>query len=182
VGRRAAPLPPDERRAAIVRAAIPLVVEHGEAVTTRQLAQAAGVAEGTIFNVFADKDELLAAVLAATIDQEPLERAVRAIDPGLPFEERLVAATRLLQRRTVEIWRVVSALGPRHHRPDGPLPDSPALAELFAPAPDLAVTPTEAARLLRALTLSLTHPMLMARPAGAERVVDVLLHGIGPAR
>ena len=59
---RAAALPPEERRAAIIDAARPLLIEHGENVTTRQLADAAGIAEGTIFRVFADKDELLSLI------------------------------------------------------------------------------------------------------------------------
>ena len=42
----------------IVAATLPLLLEHGELVTTRQIAEAAGIAEGTIFRVFADKDEL----------------------------------------------------------------------------------------------------------------------------
>ena len=49
---RAAPLSPDERRRAIVDAVLPLLIEHGRAVTTRQMAEAAGIAEGTIFRVF----------------------------------------------------------------------------------------------------------------------------------
>jgi len=50
--RRVAPLAPDDRRAALIEATIPLLIEHGTAVSTRQIAQAAGVAEGTIFRVF----------------------------------------------------------------------------------------------------------------------------------
>jgi AcrR family transcriptional regulator len=178
--RRAAPLPPQERRAAIIRAVLPLLVERGEAVTTRELAQTARVSEGTIFKVFADKDELLAAALEAALDPEPFERAVAGLDPSAGFEPQLVEATRLLQHRIVDVWRLVSVLGARHERPDGPLPDSPALTALFASHPSrLTVEPIAAARLLRALTLSLTHPVLAAEPLPAERIVEVLLHGIG---
>jgi AcrR family transcriptional regulator len=55
IRRRASMLPPEERRSMIVAATLPLLVEHGEMVTTRQIADAAGIAEGTIFRVFADR-------------------------------------------------------------------------------------------------------------------------------
>jgi len=58
---RATALPPDERRSMIVAATLPLLLEHGDRVTTKQIAEAAGIAEGTIFRVFADKDALIAA-------------------------------------------------------------------------------------------------------------------------
>lgn len=180
--RRAAPLPPEARRAAIIDAVLPLLVTHGESVTTRQLAQAAGIAEGTIFNVFADKDELLAAAVAKALDPEPFELAIGAISTSAPFEQRLTEATLLLQHRIVDIWRLVSSIG-RREQIEGPLPDSPALTELFVSVRrHLSVEPGEAARLLRALTLSLTHPMLAASPAPAARIVDVFLHGVGRRR
>ena len=173
-------MPPHERRAAIVAAALPLLAEHGSAVTTRQLAAAAGVSEGTIFNVFADKDELIAAAFEAAIDQAPYERALAEIDRRDAFEQQLVQATELTQRRIVDIWRLVSQLGPRHHPDHGPLPDSPALIALFERSRRrLRLEPRDAARLLRALTLSLTHPMLTAPPLAAPEIVDLFLRGAG---
>ncbi len=50
---------PEDRRAALIAATIPLLREHGLDVSTRQIAQAAGVAEGTIFGVFPDKNSLV---------------------------------------------------------------------------------------------------------------------------
>src|SRR6266852_4962864 len=85
--RRASALPPDERRSMIVAATLPLLLEHGERVTSRQIAEAAGIAEGTIFRAFADKDELIAAVLEVALDQEPLEDALSAVNPSLPLDE-----------------------------------------------------------------------------------------------
>ncbi|MDH5291940.1 MAG: TetR/AcrR family transcriptional regulator, partial [Acidimicrobiia bacterium] len=101
--RRAAPLPPEERRASIIEAVLPLLMEQGAAVTSRQLAAAAGVSEGTIFNAFGDKEALLAAVLAAAVDTAPFERAIAAIGSELPFEERLAEAVVLIQRRIADI-------------------------------------------------------------------------------
>jgi AcrR family transcriptional regulator len=175
---RAAPLPPHERRAAIIAATLPLLAEHGSAVTTRQVAAAAGVSEGTIFNVFADKDDLIAAAFEAAIDPAPYERAIAEIDGRASFEQQLVRATELTQRRIVDIWRLVSQIGPRQHPKHGPLPDSAALLALFERSRRrLRIEPLEAARLLRALTLSLTHPMLATEPRPAEAIVDLFLRG-----
>ncbi len=179
-GKRARAMPPEERRVAIVEAALPLLVEHGERVTTRQIAEAAGIAEGTIFRAFADKDELLTAALDAALDLRPLERALGAIDPAATFEERLVVATELLQARVANVWAIVSALGPAFHaRAHPPITDSAALTALFEPERDrLRIEPAAGAHLLRALTLSLTHPMLVGSPVPAAEIVATVLHGI----
>lgn len=178
--RRAAPLPPAERRAAVIAAVLPLLTERGVTVTTRELAAAAGVSEGTLFNVFADKDELMAAAVDAAIDPEPFERAVSAIDPDLSFHDRLVAATTHIQRRIVDIWKLLSQLS-GHPHPDHrrrPLPESAALVALLEPERDrLRRSPAAGARLLRAMTLSLTHPSMTPEPSTADEIVDLFLHG-----
>ncbi len=183
--RRASPLPPSERRVAIIDAVLPLLIDRGVTVTTRQLAAAAGVSEGTLFNVFADKDELIDAAVEAAIDVEPFERAVARIDPAWPFDERLAAATDLIQRRVVDIWKLVSQLGHQRH-PDhrrGPLPDSPALVAMFeSERARLRRSPTEAARLLRAMTLTMTHPLMTAEPSDVDEIVDLFLHGVAADR
>lgn len=177
--RRAAPLPPEERRAAIVAAVLPLLIEQGSVVTSRQLAQAAGVSEGTIFNVFGDKDALVAAVVQTALDPAPFERAIAAIERSAPLEERLARAVTLIQRRVADVWRLLTQLGPQHRpQPPRPLPESPALADLLAAEPGrLRLPPAEAARLLRSLTLACTHPMLASAPRPPAQIVELFLHG-----
>ena len=182
--KRASALPADERRSMIVAATLPLLLEHGDRVTTRQIALAAGIAEGTIFRVFADKDEVIAAVIDAALDPEPLEVALDNLPADIAFEARLVAAIEIMQRRVIDIWRVVSSVGTRYHEMTRrPMVDSGALARIFAANREhISVEPVAAARLLRALTLSMTHPMMAGEPQTAEEIVEMFLHGVGGAR
>lgn len=178
---RAAALPADERRRAVVEAAIPLFVEHGEKVTTRQIAEAADVAEGTLFRAFADKDAIVAAVVEHLRDPEPLDRAFAAIDADQPLADVVEAAATVIQRRGQVVWRALARLG----RPGGVaapkrVPESAALAALLEPhAHELRVEPKVAAQRLRALTLAMSHPMLAERPASATDVAGMFLHGAG---
>ncbi len=65
---RAPALSPEDRRASLVEVTIPLLREHGVAVTTKQVAEAAGIAEGTVFRAFGTKDELVQACATAVFD------------------------------------------------------------------------------------------------------------------
>jgi len=181
VGRskRAEAMPADERRAMIIEAMQPLLVEHGEMVTTKLVAEAAGIAEGTIFRVFADKDELVAAVVDHAADPTPIEVAFAAIDVDLPLEDAVTEAVRILQRRTLVMARLMAAVGPRFHR-RGPIPDRPGLVAVFAARRDrITVEPAAAARWLAALTMSTSHPMLSSELLPAERIAALFLHGVG---
>jgi AcrR family transcriptional regulator len=181
---RAAALPPDERRAAIVAAALPLVYERGAGVTTKQIADAAGIAEGTIFRVFPDKGALLEAVLESAFDTSRVEAAIAAIDRALPFPRQLEAAVEIMQRRMSVLWRLFSAMAesvdavqPKAAPPSG---DLDALTELFEPErPNLRHEPLQAARALRALTMASSHPALHPdEPMSPAEIVSLLLDGI----
>ncbi|MGH4026241.1 MAG: TetR family transcriptional regulator, partial [Pseudonocardiaceae bacterium] len=90
---RAPAMSPEQRRAAIVRATLPLLVEHGAAVTTGQIAAAAGIAEGTVFRAFADKHELMWTCVHAAFDPAEPVAALHAIPAELPLAERLRRAS-----------------------------------------------------------------------------------------
>jgi AcrR family transcriptional regulator len=101
---------PDERRAALIRATIPLLHEHGLDVSTRQIAEAAGVAEGTIFGVFENKNKLVTVSALAALDPQPTIDALAAIDRSLPLRERLTAAAALVSARFSEHAHLMAAV------------------------------------------------------------------------
>ena len=159
--RRVPAMAPTERRAALIAATVPLVREHGLDVSTRQIARAAGVAEGTIFGVFPDKQSLLVAALIEALDPQPTLDALAAVDPALGLRERLVAAVRLVIERfagTAHLMTVArSALqgcDPETHRrmAESRARLLAALTELIAPDADrLRTSPAATARILLVL-------------------------------
>lgn len=115
---RARPLPPDDRRAELVRLVIPLLKRYGRSVSTRQMAEACGVAEGTLFRAFGDKESLINAAIEAYFDPLPLAVAIRSVDPGLPVERKLARVLELLHERFEGVVGLMSAL----RVTDGPPP------------------------------------------------------------
>lgn len=184
---RATPMKPDERRRAIVDAVVPLLLEHGRSVTTRQIADAAGIAEGTIFRAFDSKEEIVDAALERAFEPAPLLDDLARIDADRPLGDRMVALTRVLQNRFVEIFGLMRAVGlvapPRHLDPDETDPwrakAHDLMVGLVAPDADrLRVSPEEVVRVLRLLTFSGSHREISdGRLMTPEEIVDVVLHG-----
>ena len=179
--RRAASLAPDERRSMIMDAALPLLLARGEEVTSSEIARAAGIAEGTIFRVFSNKDELIDAVLKRALDPEPVEEAIAAIDTGAGLEAAVTEVVRIFQRRMADAWQLISNLGPRFHKLEHRRRiASPALTRLLESfEAELGVDPGEAAQVLPSVTFALTNPVMSRDPSPAERVARVYLHGVG---
>jgi AcrR family transcriptional regulator len=198
---RATPLPPEERRRAHVAATLPHRMEHGRSVTSRQIADAAGVAEGTIFGAFESKDELLEAAALSALDPSPLVEAIRRIPLDQSLRDRMLALTELYRERFHRVGGVMRAMGwmgppamhlRKHH--GAPASCSPsqqevrswrtaadgAIDRLFLDdAQELRVSPHQAGRLLWMLTFSGSHPELSGgEPLTADDIVDTVLHGV----
>jgi AcrR family transcriptional regulator len=179
-------LPPDQRRDALVAATLPLLLEHGRLVTTRQIAQAAGVAEGTIFRVFDSKDDLVLAAIEQGLDIEPFVAELESIDREQDLRGRLLDLTERLQVRFTGIFALMTAMGmvgpPRAHRhtAEARARGDEVMVALVEPDADrLTCRPDQLVHMLRLLTFSGTHPHVSdGRPLTAEQIVGVLLDGV----
>ncbi len=175
---RATAMAPDDRRAALIEATAPLVLAHGRDLTTRQIAEAAGVAEGTIFRVFPDKESLIQAVVEYVLDPAPTEALMGDIDAGLPLDERLVRATEIVQNRVRDIWALNALIGKGAGR--GQRTSLQGLVGVIGDdAERLRTDAAVAAQALIGLTFAGTHPVVSSdRPLEPREIVDLLLVGV----
>ncbi|WP_206068241.1 TetR/AcrR family transcriptional regulator [Nonomuraea composti] len=185
---------PEDRRAALIAATIPLLREYGAAVSTRQIAEAAGVAEGTIFGVFPDKASLVRAALMSAFDPRHALEALAAIPASAGLRARLCEAVTILRTRMSANANLLSV----PHGPKEPMADDAefrehmldnrrriqvALAELMGPDRDrLRRSPDDAAQLLLMLIAVSVHRGFGAGADFAdmedEEIVSVLLDGL----
>lgn len=183
----------DQRRAMIVAAALPLVVEYGAAVTTAKIARAAGIGEGTIFRVFADKDALLAAVMAEALRPDDAVVHLKAIALDQPLADRLTEAAEVMRGYLTRMGTIIGALAATggmdrssHLKPgkDG-LPNREtglaapraALAALFEPdRDDLRLSPERLADAFQ-LQLMAAGRLGASEPPTPEELVELFLFG-----
>jgi AcrR family transcriptional regulator len=189
---RAEPLAADDRRRAIIEAVIPLLTEHGAAVTTKQMAEAAGIAEGTIFRVFPDKHALIHEAVRFSMDPAPVRDGLAEIDPEAPIEVQLTEAARIVLERFEEVIALITALRTRPS-PDSKLPAGPppfvaeantaineSLTELFERHRDqLRIEPARAAIAFQGLIFASAHPIFSRDgKLDVSEIVDLLLSGV----
>jgi AcrR family transcriptional regulator len=185
-------MPAADRRRAILDAVIPLLIEKGASVTTAEMARAAGIAEGTIFRVFADKAALIREAVKATMDPSPVKEAIQAISPSESLQASLAVAARALLdhfSRVIALAELLRSMpmpsGARESEGRRLIAESSAeisavLTDLFKRHGDeLRVVPAKACAALRGLIFASGHPMVPPdERLTVDEVVAVLLSGI----
>jgi AcrR family transcriptional regulator len=189
---RAKPMVADDRRKAILDVVIPLLRAKGSSLTTAEIAQAANIAEGTIFRVFRDKPAVILEAVKFAMDATPVAEAIRAISAEAPMRTQLVEAATVLRdyfNRMVALGESLRTGSPVHRaRPQDMAAliksssdtISAALAELFARhRAVLRVPPAAAKAAFRGLVFASAHPLLPPKERLAlEDAVSILLSGI----
>lgn len=191
---------PEERRQAIIEATLPLLLERGPEMSTREIAQAAGVAEGTIFRAFDTKQDLIHATIHTALMPDAVITRITELPAGQPLPERVAAIIGLLRD---EIHRTRSLFAhfarpfaqPGAVAPHGPPfgggrpPFNPheakarvnaAVAVALQPyAGELAVSTAFATNLLSALAFASSFTLTEDEPPiSSEELSEVVLHGI----
>ncbi|MDG4807587.1 TetR/AcrR family transcriptional regulator [Micromonospora sp. WMMD1120] len=191
--RRAPGMSAEDRREMIVAAALPLLVEHGSAVTTLQIAKAAGIGEATVFRAFADKDELLDACVSAALRNDHVLAELDAVPLDQPLAARLTEAAATLHAYLDRMGAVIGALHASGRRDERRRPADSSVTGGRAAAAER--THQAVMRLLEPDRATLRLPVeqlaaiflgiLMGRRGGhggtetsVETLVDVFLHGV----
>ena len=177
----------------IVAASIPLIREHGAEVTTRQIAQAAGIAEGTVFRVFADKDALVDAAVESIMDPAEVLAALGDIERDDTLESKVQQIVTLLHHRVHVVVTFMGALGPRDHarlrhtaaHQHPPLGEATGVVEeILEPHRDqLRIPIPTAVDYLRVVVFGVSMPFLRAdTDTDPVALADVILRGIAAER
>ncbi len=180
---------PDERRADLTDVTLRLLRVHGRDVTTRQIAEAAGIAEGTVFRAFTSKEELLDAAISRAFEPGDLVARILEIDPDLPLRDRLVALVAILQQRFRATFDLMQKMGlvrpPRHlHDSEAAAAWRDRLSQLLGAVvggdtDQLAVPLDHFIHVLRLMTFAGSHEHIAdGRLLTPDEIVDTVLYGL----
>jgi AcrR family transcriptional regulator len=185
VRERARPLAPDDRREMILGAIIPLLKERGREVTSKELAEAAGVAEGTLFRAFGDKESIITAAVEKMLDPQPFRDALRVIRHDQPLEDKLVEIIELLRERFRGVFTVMAMFELTGRPPGSPTAGGAeewiaVVSELLADDADRLAVPVDTiAYYLRLVAFSSALPPLnQVRSFDAAELASLIIHGI----
>ena len=178
----------EDRRSHILDAVVPLLMKHGADVTTRQIAEAADIAEGTIFRAFTDKDELIDQAVMRFMDPEVTFALIEDIDPALPVQDKVSEVVDIFRRRSEGMVGMMSAVGHRkrlhanheevHARAD--VRGAEVFTRLFAADEDaLRIDRSLAALFMRVLGYGASIPFFTSqRDVTTDEIVDFVMRGI----
>ncbi|MBO4160239.1 MULTISPECIES: TetR/AcrR family transcriptional regulator [Micromonospora] len=170
----------DRRRAMIVQTALPLLTRRGTALTTAEVARAAGIGEATVFRAFADKQALLDACVAEVLRPDPLLDQLARVERTRPLTDRLTEAATVIHTHLARLGAVLGALhaAGRSHRTPPPTGAAvrAAVAALFTPDADRLRLPADQLADLFLGLLSPPGPLATAAPSTTV-LVDLFLHG-----
>lgn len=196
--RRAPALSSEERRATIIKAALPLLAEHGTSVTTSQIAAAAGIAEGTVFRVFSDKQELVASCVGEAMCPEKGLDELRAVPRDMALPQRLSWVAHTMTARISELGALMHVLASTGYRIDR-APQDPKLDRdrwlreavaavvdvIGSDAAGLRLPPERTARMLLGMVFTSQFAMRLRRDhttrpqrEDVDELIDVFLHGV----
>lgn len=191
VSNRARPLAVEDRQAMIIDAVIPLLLEHGKDVTSRQIAEAAGIAEGTIFRAFGDKETLIGAAVTSFMEGRHRQELEPSIDSQLPLEVKLRELVEGSRHRVRDVMRMAALMGRPPIPPDDRRPRdaqrmwseaqrlrfNTSIAAIFDGDRDaLRISPEELGDYVRMIAIASTIPL--GREFSVDEVVDLIMHGI----
>ena len=190
---------PEERRQAIIDATLPLLLERGTEMSTREIAQAAGIAEGTSFRAFETKHDLIHATIHTALMPDAAIAQLTALPEDQSLTERVAAIIQLLRdeihrtrslfahfaRPSVETPPVGSrapfgGIRPPFNPHEAKTRLNTAVAAALQPySAELAVSTAFATNLLSALAFASSFTLTETEaPISSEELSDAVLHGI----
>lgn len=185
---------PEDRREAIIVATTQLVLDVGPDVSTRQIADACGLAEGTLFRVFDSKRDILTAVVEHITDPSEMIAEIAAMPTGRPLPDVLADYVTVIASAIARISSVMAALHSEfgRERPHGPPPGADksrfledqarltaAMSELLASHADaLRVDPYTSAAFIQTVVFASGFPALGEKISDRAVLTDLLVHAL----